>query len=58
MGEDTGSPVSLDYDVPFKFTGTLEKVVVNLKPQDTTTKAAVEKTEREGTVERALQAAD
>jgi len=30
VGEDTGTPVSEDYDVPFKFTGILEKVVVNL----------------------------
>lgn len=30
MGEDTGTPVSEDYDVPFKFTGQIEKVVVNL----------------------------
>ena len=58
VGEDTGTPVSQDYDVPFKFTGKIEKVVVNLKPQDATTKAAVEQTERERAVERALQAAD
>ncbi len=30
VGEDTGTPVNLDYDVPFKFTGKLEKVVINL----------------------------
>jgi arylsulfatase A-like enzyme len=30
VGEDTGTPVSLDYDVPFKFTGEIEKVVVHL----------------------------
>jgi hypothetical protein len=30
VGEDTGTPVSLDYDVPFKFTGKIERVVVNL----------------------------
>jgi arylsulfatase len=30
VGEDTGTPVSLDYDVPFAFTGTLDKVVVRL----------------------------
>jgi arylsulfatase len=30
MGEDTGTPVNEDYDVPFKFTGQIEKVVVNL----------------------------
>ena len=32
VGEDTGTPVSEDYDVPFKFTGQIEKVVVNVAP--------------------------
>jgi len=32
IGEDTGTPVSEDYDVPFKFTGQIEKVVVNVAP--------------------------
>jgi arylsulfatase A-like enzyme len=31
VGEDTGTPVNLNYDVPFKFTGKLEKVVIDLK---------------------------
>lgn len=31
VGEDTGTPVNLNYDVPFKFTGKLEKVLVELK---------------------------
>jgi arylsulfatase len=31
-GEDTGTPVSNDYHTPFKFTGEIKKVVVNLKP--------------------------
>ena len=30
VGQDTGTPVSEDYDVPFKFTGKIEKVVVSL----------------------------
>jgi hypothetical protein len=30
FGEDTGTPVSEDYKVPFKFTGTLNKVVIDL----------------------------
>jgi len=30
-GEDTGTPVSEDYRVPFKFTGKLEKVTIDLK---------------------------
>jgi arylsulfatase A-like enzyme len=29
VGEDTGTPVSENYDVPFAFTGRIEKVVVN-----------------------------
>jgi arylsulfatase len=39
IGEDTGTPVSEDYQVPFHFTGRLNKVVIklgtaNLSPQD------------------------
>ena len=30
VGEDTGTPVNLSYDVPFKFTGKIEKVVIKL----------------------------
>ena len=30
IGEDTGTPVSEDYRVPFRFTGTLNKIVVDL----------------------------
>ncbi len=29
-GEDTGTPVSEDYKVPFKFTGDIEKVTINI----------------------------
>ncbi len=32
-GEDTGTPVSEDYRVPFKFTGKLAKVVIDLTPE-------------------------
>ncbi|OPZ74508.1 MAG: hypothetical protein BWY79_02095 [Actinobacteria bacterium ADurb.Bin444] len=28
VGEDTGTPVDLSYDVPFKFTGTIDKLVI------------------------------
>jgi hypothetical protein len=31
VGEDTGTPVVLAYDVPFKFTGKIEKVIIDLK---------------------------
>ena len=30
VGEDTGTPVAEDYDVPFRFTGEIDKVTVNL----------------------------
>jgi arylsulfatase len=30
IGEDTGTPVSEDYQVPFKFTGELEKVTISI----------------------------
>ena len=32
-GEDTGTPVTEDYHVPFKFTGKIKKVVVDLTPE-------------------------
>jgi len=31
-GEDTGTPVTEDYHVPFKFTGELKQATINLKP--------------------------
>lgn len=31
VGEDTGTPVNLTYDVPFKFTGKIEKVTIELR---------------------------
>jgi arylsulfatase len=31
VGEDTGTPVNLNYDVPFEFTGKIEKVTIDLK---------------------------
>jgi hypothetical protein len=30
IGEDTGTPVSEDYQVPFKFTGNLKKLAIQL----------------------------
>ena len=30
IGEDTGTPASEDYHVPFKFTGELKKVMIEL----------------------------
>jgi hypothetical protein len=31
VGEDTGTPVNLSYDVPFRFGGRLDKVMIDLK---------------------------
>ncbi|OYW12336.1 MAG: arylsulfatase, partial [Planctomycetales bacterium 12-60-4] len=31
VGSDAGTPVNLDYDVPFEFTGKIDKVVIDLK---------------------------
>lgn len=32
IGEDTGTPIVRDYQVPFRFSGEIEKVVIDLKP--------------------------
>jgi hypothetical protein len=32
VGADTGTPVSESYDVPFKYNGRIEKVVIDLDP--------------------------
>ena len=31
VGEDTGTPVNLNHDVPFKFSGKIQKVTIELK---------------------------
>jgi len=36
IGEDTGTPVSEDYHVPFKFTGEIEKVTINITEEKLT----------------------
>lgn len=38
IGEDTGTPVSEDYKVPFKFTGTLKRVLIQLSDSPLTPK--------------------
>ena len=32
IGEDTGTPVSESYRLPFKFTGEIKKATIDLKP--------------------------
>jgi arylsulfatase len=48
IGEDTGTPVSEDYRVPFKFTGTLNKVVVDLSEANLSSKDQKQLDEQEG----------
>ena len=51
IGEDTGTPVSEDYHVPFKFTGTLNKVVVDLGEAELSSQDQKELDQQEGTSE-------
>jgi len=51
IGEDTGTPVSEDYRVPFKFTGTLDKVVVDLGEAELSSQDQKELDQQEGTSE-------
>src|SRR5262249_16322084 len=55
VGEDTGTPVNLTYDVPFKFTGKIYKVTVDLKPQDKTSADASKATQLVDAVNKSLQ---
>jgi arylsulfatase A-like enzyme len=48
IGEDTGTPVSEDYHVPFKFTGTINKVVVKLSEAALSPEEQKELDEQEG----------
>jgi arylsulfatase A-like enzyme len=48
IGEDTGTPVSEDYHVPFKFTGTIDKVVVDLGEARLSPQEQKELDEKEG----------
>ena len=40
IGEDTGTAVNKNYEVPFTFTGTINKVTIDLKSQDSITAQA------------------
>jgi arylsulfatase A-like enzyme len=52
-GEDTGTPVSEDYQVPFRFTGELKKVTVYLKPATLTAPDQRKLKESRATIEAA-----
>ncbi len=51
IGEDTGTPVSEDYRVPFKFDGTLNKIVINLGEAKLNPQEQKELDQQEGTNE-------
>jgi len=51
IGEDTGTPVSEDYHVPFKFNGTLNKVVIDLGEAKLMPQEQKELDQQEGTNE-------
>ena len=34
IGADTGTPIIRDYQVPFRFTGEIEKLDIDLKPTE------------------------
>ena len=55
VGEDTGTPVDLSYDVPFKFTGKISKVTIDLKPMEAATALENEKSQREAAMARSLE---
>ena len=52
IGEDTGTPVSEDYAVPFRFTGDIAKVTISLAKEKLTEEQL--KTYREGRLKAAL----
>jgi hypothetical protein len=52
IGQDTGTPVSEDYHVPFDFTGTLEEVTINITEHKLTEEQLQQY--REGRVKAAL----
>lgn len=54
IGEDSGQPVTPDYRPPFKFTGKIEKVTIELMPMAVVAQADVDRlTERERVMRRA-----
>lgn len=55
IGSDTGTPVNLDYDVPFTFTGTIHTVTIDLHPRDEHTASTHAAAQAEGAVEAALR---
>jgi len=55
IGQDTGTPISEDYQVPFGFNGKLKKVTIEPKPLDPSTVAAAQQAANAAAVKKALQ---
>jgi arylsulfatase len=55
VGEDTGTPVNLDYDVPYRFTGEIDKVTIDLKSMEKATAQQYEHARHEAALAKAAQ---
>jgi arylsulfatase len=54
VGCDLGTPVADDYQTPFKFTGKIEKVIVEIKTPLPADRARGDKAHQEGSIKKAL----
>jgi len=54
VGADEGTPVSEAYDVPFKFTGKIDHVTIDLKDMTASDKEKEEKAQEESALKKAL----
>ena len=54
MGADEGTPVTTAYQVPFKFTGKIDKVTVDLKETTPPVADEADKARREAELKKAL----
>jgi len=54
VGADEGTPVTEAYKVPFKFTGTIDKVTIDLKEMNAADKGAEEQSREEAALKKGL----
>ena len=54
VGADEGTPVTEDYTAPFKFTGTIDKVTIELKEMKAADNEKAEKSHKEAALKKAL----
>jgi arylsulfatase len=55
IGEDTGTPVNLDYEVPFRFSDQINQVTITLKQMPSSAEAEVKRAAHQGRVEKGLR---